>query len=88
MFKNFHKSFSEIQKEKSKFIEKINKILIEATIFYPEKVKEQKVKIAILKDLKKQKEKTNNDIVKAKSKNETETLNKLQVNKFSINLYF
>jgi len=75
----FFKSFTDIQKEKASFIDKINKTLIEAAAYYPEKVKDQKVKIATLKDLKKQKEKTLNEINKAKSKNETETLNKLQV---------
>ena len=60
-------------------IETINNTLVEAAAFYPEKVKEQKLKISNLKDLKKQKDKTLNEINKAKTKNETETLNKLHV---------
>lgn len=79
MNKNVFSSLSEIEKEKKKYIETINTTLIEATSFYPEKVKDQKLKIANLKDLKKQKEKTMNEINKAKIKNENDTVNKLHV---------
>ena len=77
---NFLSTLSEIEKGKKNLIETINGTLIDAAAFYPEKVKEQKLKIANLKDLKKQKEKTMNEINKAKTKNETETINKLHVN--------
>ena len=70
-----------IENEKKALIEIINGTLIEAAAYYPEKVKDQKLKIANLKDLKKQKEKTINEINKAKTKNETETVNKLHVKK-------
>ena len=76
---SFLSTLSEIEKEKRVLIETINGTLIEAASYYPEKVKDQKLKIANLKDLKKQKERTINDINKAKTKNETETINKLYV---------
>lgn len=76
---NFLSTLSEIEKGKKALIETINNTLVEAAAFYPEKVKEQKIKIANLKDLKKQKDKTVNEINKAKTKNETETMNKLHV---------
>lgn len=76
---NFFSALSEIEKGKKALIETINNTLVEAAAFYPEKVKEQKLKIANLKDLKKQKEKTQNEINKATTKNETETINKLRV---------
>jgi hypothetical protein len=71
-----------IENEKKALIEIINGTLIEAAVYYPEKVKDQKLKIANLKDLKKQKEKTISEINKAKTKNETETVNKLHVKNF------
>lgn len=76
---NFQSTLADIEKGKKALIETINNTLIEAAAFYPEKVKEQKLKIANLKDLKKQKDKTLNEINKAKTKNETETINKLHV---------
>jgi uncharacterized protein YwgA len=76
---NFLSTLSEIEKGKRALIETINNTLVEAAAFYPERVKDQKIKIANLKDLKKQKEKTFNEINKAKTKNETETINKLHV---------
>jgi len=76
---NFLSTLSEIEKGKRALIETINNTLVEAAAFYPERVKEQKIKISNLKDLKKQKEKTFNEINKAKTKNETETINKLHV---------
>jgi len=76
---NFLSTLSEIEKGKRALIETINNTLVEAAAFYPERVKEQKIKISNLKDLKKQKEKTVNEINKAKTKNETETINKLHV---------
>ena len=77
--KNFLYSLSEIEKEKKNVTETINKVIVEATSSYPDRVKDQKVKITNLKDLRKQKDKTMNDINKAKVKNEAETLSKLNV---------
>jgi hypothetical protein len=76
---NFLSTLTAIENEKKALIETINGTLIEAVSYYPEKVKDQKLKIASLKDLKKQKEKTINEINKAKTKNETDTVNKLHV---------
>lgn len=75
---------SEIEKEKRVLIETINGTLIESASYYPEKVKDQKLKISNLRDLKKQKEKTIQEINKAKNKNETETVNKLHVKKLKL----
>ena len=81
---DFLTSLTAIESEKKALIETINGTLIEAAAYYPEKVKNQKLKIASLKDLKKQKEKTMNEINKAKTKNETNTVNKLHVKTFLI----
>jgi hypothetical protein len=77
--KNFLSSLSEIEKEKKTVTELINKVIVEVTSSYSERVKEQKQKITNLKDLKKQKEKTNSEINKAKQKNQAENISKLNV---------
>jgi hypothetical protein len=82
--KNFLSSLSEIEKEKKNLTEIMDKVIVEATSSYPERVKEQKLKITNLKDLKKQKEKTISEINKAKEKNQAETISKLNVKKIKI----
>lgn len=78
---NFLSTLTLIENEKKAFVETLNGTLIEAAAYYPEKVKDLKLKIANLKDLKKQKEKTVNEINKAKTKKEADTVNKLLVKK-------
>jgi len=79
MNKIFLNSLSEIEKEKKNVTETINKVIVEATSSYPDRVKDQKLKITSLKDLKKQKDKTMTEINKAKEKNQAETISKLNV---------
>lgn len=79
MNKTFFSSLSEIEKEKKNFTDTLNNTLIQAASYYPNKVKDYKLKITNLKELRKRKDKTFADINKARTKNETDTVNKLSV---------
>lgn len=80
--KNFLSSMSEIEKEKKNSTEVTSKVIVEATSSYPDRVKEQKLKITSLSTLRKQKDKTNAELKKAEEKNQAEAISKLKVRKF------
>ena len=77
--KNFLSSLSEIEKGKKALTETINQVIVEVTTSYPDRVKEQKTKIAALTTLKKAKAKSMAEIEKAKTKGNADAISKLNV---------
>jgi hypothetical protein len=67
----------DLEKLRKNQIDKINNMIIPATIYYPEKVKTFKTNLLKLSEIKKVKDKQVNEITRAKTKNDQEKISKL-----------
>lgn len=77
IYTDFHKTMAELEGIRKKQIDKINEKILPATVYYPEKVREFKSNLGKISEFKKQKDKQQTEILRAKTKNDFEKVGKL-----------